>query len=59
MGNNFTLVFIAEDNTDDEGSSQLRAKLLDWQAKKLKEVWNIDEQPVPPHLTQRILSMII
>ncbi|MGC8823450.1 MAG: hypothetical protein ACP5PZ_02505 [Bacteroidales bacterium] len=58
MGNNFTLVFIAEDNADDEESSQVFAKLLDWQVQRLREVWEIDEESVPPHLTRRILSML-
>lgn len=58
MGNSFTLVFFYDDNTDDEDSSQLLAELLDRQAEGLMQVWHIDETPVPPHLTRRVLNLL-
>ncbi|HOK51563.1 MAG: hypothetical protein WHT29_07400 [Bacteroidales bacterium] len=56
MGKNVTLVFFYDDNTDDEDSSHLLAG-LEWQVRNLMQEWEIEETPVPPHLTQRILSL--
>jgi len=58
MRSNVTLVFLYEDNTDDEESSKLLAELLDRQAEELRQVWHIDEIPVPSHLTDRILNLL-
>ncbi|MCX7986261.1 MAG: hypothetical protein N2662_04930 [Bacteroidales bacterium] len=57
MGSNITIVFLSDDNSDDEGSSQMQEKLLEIQVNSLIQELHIDETPVPHRLTERVLQL--